>query len=101
MNRRSFLKFCGIAPVAPKLASDLLTESTQINATGQLMFRALESGKKGDVIACVAWDQDQSDPINDMETAMKILERTNRNNPRHYAVSPGEWKILKDLELIA
>ncbi len=57
MNHRSFLKFAGLAPVVPALVGGLLAESTQINTTGRPMFRALESGKKGDVIACeITWD---------------------------------------------
>ncbi len=94
MNRRSFLKFAGLAPVVPALAGKLLAESTQVNTTGRPMFRALESGKRGDVIACEMWDNDQSDPISDIIKACKAIKSHTGKFPPTYAISKENYERL-------
>ena len=99
MNRRTFLRFIGMAPVVPMVAVEVLScpveTGERVNFPGTYIEGIIPPYSVGNWTEC-----QENDPMSDMETAMKILERTNCNNPRHYVVSPGEWKILKDLELI-
>ena len=71
MNRRSFLKFCGIAPVVPMVAVEALGQSSPLiesaitkSETGVYSVHIKPAGQ--DKWETRRWSDDQSDPIADI-----------------------------------
>ena len=100
MNRRSFLKFAGLAPIVPMVTIKALSKNPVVlvnHNTSGIDPNILMPDYR---IAETMWNNDRSDPGDALIEGMRILDKTMLNKPRHYVISPRQWERLKDLGLI-
>ncbi len=98
MNRRSFLKFAGLAPVVPMVAVEVLS-SAPVVFDPNCLVGTTKFVSPGRFAATVTmWEESKTSPSEDIIETMKILEGMNCNKPRQLILSSGEWKKIKALE---
>ena len=93
MNRRSFLRFCGIIPVLPALAVEAL-EQPKLGAC-TLMENIIPPYGVGNwiepfSITSVVWHEINAEQLSNIKEAVKEI------NPPSVISTSGQWRIFKD-----